>query len=290
VKINQIFSSFFPVVICNPASYDLNFGEVDMGARNKIDINSDVGESFGNYKLGMDEEVIPLVSSVNIACGFHAGDPHVMQKTIGLAKKYGVGSGAHPGFPDLLGFGRRNIDATLEEIRDYIAYQIGALQAFATRQGMKLQHVKPHGALYNMAFKNLNIWDAVAEVVSQLDKNLILVAMAGPDREKLESIGSRHGVRIAFEFFADRAYNQDGSLVSRKEQGAVIHDREEAADRVLRLVKEGKAVVGAGTTISLAADTICVHGDNPAAIRLIERIREVLAAADVEIAPMRTFL
>jgi 5-oxoprolinase (ATP-hydrolysing) subunit A len=261
-----------------------------MSARNRIDINSDVGESFGNYRLGMDEEVIPLVSSVNIACGFHAGDPHVMQRTIALAKKHGAGSGAHPGFPDLLGFGRRNLDATLDEIRDYLAYQIGALQAFATRQGVKLQHVKPHGALYNMAFKNLDIWDAVAEVVSQLDKDLILVALAGPDRKKIEAIGSRHGLKTAFEFFADRAYNQDGSLVSRREQGAVIHDREETADRVLRLVKEGKVVARGGATISLAADTICVHGDNPAAIRLIETIRAVLTAAHVEVAPMRTFV
>jgi len=261
-----------------------------MALRTKIDLNSDVGESFGNYRLGMDEEVVPLVSSANIACGFHAGDPHVMQKTIGLAKKYGVAPGAHPGFPDLLGFGRRNLDATLDEIRDYVAYQIGALQAFATRQGLKLQHVKPHGALYNMAFKNFDIWDAVAEVASQLDKNLILVAMAGPNREKLESIGSRYGVRIAFEFFADRAYNQDGSLVSRREKGALIHDQQEAADRVLKLVKEGKVTARGGSTISLAADTVCVHGDNPAAIRLIGKVREALIAADVEVAPMSTFL
>jgi 5-oxoprolinase (ATP-hydrolysing) subunit A len=258
-----------------------------MGLKNKIDLNSDVGESFGNYKLGMDDEVVPLVSSVNIACGFHAGDPHVMQKTIALAKKYEVAPGAHPGFPDLLGFGRRNIDATLDDIKDYVAYQIGALQAFATKEGLNLQHVKPHGALYNMAFENLNIWDAVAEVVSQLDKSLILVAMAGPDRKKIEAIGSKHGVKIAFEFFADRAYNQDGSLVSRREAGAVIHDQQEAAGRVLKLVKEGKVIARGGTTISLAADTICVHGDNPAAIRLIEKVREVLTNAGVEIVPMR---
>jgi UPF0271 protein len=263
---------------------------VEMGLKNKIDLNSDVGESFGNYKLGMDEEVVPLVSSVNIACGFHAGDPHVMRKTIALAKKHGVAPGAHPGFPDLLGFGRRNMDATIDEIRDYVAYQIGALQAFAKREGLKLQHVKPHGALYNMAFKNLNIWDAVAEVVSQLDRNLIVVALAGPDREKIESIAQKHEVKIAFEFFADRAYNQDGSLVSRREAGAVIHDQQEAADRVLRLVKDGKVIATGGTKISLAADTICVHGDNPAAIRLIKKIREVLGAADVEVAPIAAFL
>jgi UPF0271 protein len=213
-----------------------------------------------------------------------------MQKTISLAKRYGVAPGAHPGFPDLLGFGRRNIDATFDEIRDYVAYQIGALQAFAIREGLKLQHVKPHGALYNMAFKNLNIWDAVAEVVSQLDRNLIVVALAGPDREKIESIAQKRGVKIAFEFFADRAYNQDGSLVSRRETGAVIHDQQTAAARVLKLVKEGKVIAKDGTPISLAADTICVHGDNPAAIRLIEEVKKGLSNAGVAIASMAEFV
>ena len=263
-----------------------------MGAGNKdmIDINSDVGESFGSYKLGKDEEVFPLVSSVNIACGFHAGDPHVMRKTIALARKHGVAPGAHPGFPDLLGFGRRNMDASLDEIRDYVAYQTGALQAFAAKEGLKLQHVKPHGALYNMASRNLGMWDAMAEVVSQLDKDLILVAMAGPERQKLESVGLKHGIRVAFEFFADRAYNQDGSLVSRKENGAVIHDQQAVADRVLRLVKERNVIARDGTTISLAADTICVHGDNPEALKLIGKVREVLTAAGVAIGPMGKFL
>ncbi len=261
-----------------------------MSGEKIIDLNSDVGESFGNYKLGLDEEVIPLVTSANIACGFHGGDPHVMEKTIALAKRHGVAPGAHPGFPDLLGFGRRNMDATLDEIKDYVAYQIGALQAFATRANLKLQHVKPHGALYNMAFKNLKIWEAVAEVASQVNNDLILVAMAGTDREKLEAIGSKYGIRVAFEFFADRAYNRDGSLVSRREPGAVIHDQQEAAGRVLKLVREGKVIARDGTTISLKADTICVHGDNPSAISLIKKIREVLAAADVATAPIGTFI
>ena len=289
-KINQILVSAFPVAICKLSSYHPSSRRMPMAAKNRIDLNSDVGESFGNFKLGMDDEVIPLVSSVNIACGFHAGDPHVMQKTIGLAKKHGVAPGAHPGFPDLLGFGRRNLDATLDEIRDYVAYQIGGLQAFATKEELKLQHVKLHGALYNMAFGNLNIWDAVAGVVSQLDKNLILVALAGPDREKIESIALEHRVKVAFEFFADRAYNQDGSLVSRREKGAVIHDQQEAAYRVLKLVKEGKVIARDGTAIPLAAETICVHGDNPAAIKLIGKIRETLDNAGVEIVPMGKFL
>jgi UPF0271 protein len=261
-----------------------------MSRKNRIDLNSDVGESFGNYKLGLDEEVIPLITSANIACGFHAGDPSVMEKTIALAKKHGVAPGAHPGFPDLMGFGRRNMDATIEEIKDYVAYQIGALQAFAAMEGLAIQHVKPHGALYNMAFENFGIWEAVAEVISTLDKRLILVAMAGPDRDRLEAIGSKYGIRIAFEFFADRAYNPDGSLVSRREPGAVIHDQEKAAERVLKLIREESVIARDGAEIPLTADTVCVHGDNPTAVMLTRKLRETLKAAGVEVAPMGTFV
>ena len=202
---------------------------------NMIDLNSDVGESFGNYKLGMDEDVIPLISSANIACGFHAGDPAVMRRTIAIARENGVAIGAHPGFPDLVGFGRRSIDATLEEIKDYVTYQVGALQAFATAGGMKLQHVKPHGALYNMAVTNIAIWDAVAEAIAGVDTKLIMFVLAGPGRKNLEAIGAKYGIRIAFEFFGDRAYNPDGSLVSRKKPGAVIHDHEIVAEKVLKI-------------------------------------------------------
>lgn len=256
----------------------------------RIDLNSDVGESFGVYKLGLDEEVIPLISSANIACGFHAGDPAVMRRTLSLARQYGVGAGAHPGLPDLIGFGRRSLDASLEEIRDFTAYQIGALQAFASLEGLRLQHVKPHGALYNMAVKNVDIWEAVAQVIAGLDRKLILVVLAGANRRELEAIGARHGIRMAFEFFADRAYNADGSLVSRKEAGAVIHDQELAARRVLKMVREGKVTTRDGADIKLEADTICLHGDNPAAVNLAKRIRETLLEAGVEIVPMGTFL
>jgi UPF0271 protein len=257
---------------------------------NKIDMNSDVGESFGNYKLGMDEEVIPLISSANIACGFHAGDPHVMRKTIAIAKEHGVAAGAHPGFPDLIAFGRRNIDASLEEIKDYVAYQIGALKAFTTAQGIKLQHVKPHGAMYTMAVKNMKIWDTAAEVIAAVDPELILFVLAGPWREDLKAIGAKHGIRIAFEFFGDRAYNPDGSLVSRKLPGAVVHDHKQVAEKVLKMVKEGKVVCIDGTEIELKAETICVHGDNPAALELVRSIRKSLEQADVEIAPPASFL
>ena len=256
----------------------------------KIDLNSDVGESFGNYTLGMDDVVIPLISSANIACGFHAGDPTVMRRTIALARENGVAVGAHPGFPDLLGFGRRNMDASLDEIKDYVTYQVGAIQAFAAAQGLKLQHVKPHGALYNMAVQNPAIHEAVAEAVAALDKNLIMFVLAGADRPELEALGAKHGIRIGFEFFGDRAYNPDGSLVSRRQPGAVIHDHQLVAEKVLKMVQEGKVICIDGSEIDLAADTICVHGDNPSALALVKKIRETLEAADVEIAPAGDFL
>ena len=255
-----------------------------------IDLNSDVGESFGNYKLGMDEDVIPLISSANIACGYHAGDPAVMRHTVALAHQHGVGLGAHPGLPDLVGFGRRNMDVTLEEIKDFVAYQIGALQAVALLQGARLQHVKPHGALYNMAVRNPAIWDAVADVMSRLDERLILYVLAGSDRRELEAIGQRRGIRIAFEFFADRAYNTDGSLVSRKLPGAVVHDHEAVAAKVVKLVQEGTVKAIDGSEIALKAETICVHGDNPQALALVRTIRATLNDAGVGIRPTADFL
>jgi UPF0271 protein len=255
-----------------------------------IDLNSDVGESFGIYSLGLDEEVIPLISSANIACGYHAGDPAVMRHTVALAKKSGVGLGAHPGLPDLVGFGRRNMDVSLEEIKDFVTCQIGALQAVAALQGARLQHVKPHGALYNMAGKNPAIWDAVAEVMAGLDERLILFVLAGSDRQELESIGKRRGIRIAFEFFADRAYNTDGSLVSRKLPGAVIHENDVVAAKVLKFVKEGKVKTIEGSDIELKAETICVHGDNPKALALVKKIRETLGGAGVAVKPVATFI
>jgi UPF0271 protein len=255
-----------------------------------IDLNSDVGESFGNYKLGMDEELIPLISSANIACGYHAGDPAVMRQTVALARKHGVGLGAHPGLPDLVGFGRRNMDVTLAEIRDFVACQIGSLQAVAALQGGRLQHVKPHGALYNMAVANPAIWDAVAEVMAALDARLILYVLAGAGRPQIEEIGRRRGIRIAFEFFADRAYNPDGSLVSRKLPGAVIHDHDAVAAKILKLVTTGTVTTVTGAEIALKAETICVHGDNPEALALVKQIRATLKSAGVAIKPPAEFL
>ena len=256
----------------------------------QIDMNSDVGESFGVYKLGLDEEVIPHITSANIACGFHAGDPGVMRKTVALAKQFGVEAGAHPGFPDLMGFGRRNVDATLEEIQDYVVYQTGALQAFAQSQGLKLQHVKAHGSLYNMAVANPKIWEAIAEAVAKVDRDIILVVLASSKRESLLEMGKRQGTRIAFEAFPDRAYNKDGSLVSRREKGAVIHDHERVAKRALKMAVEGKVIAMDGTEIELRADTLCVHGDNPAAVQMVKKIRQELKNAGVTIIPMKWFV
>ena len=256
----------------------------------QIDLNSDVGESFGVYKLGLDEEVIPHITSANIACGFHAGDPGVMRRTVALAKQYGVEIGAHPGFPDLIGFGRRNIDATLEEIQDDVVYQMGALQAFAQSQGLRLQHVKPHGGLYNMAVANPKIWGAVAEALAEVDREIILVVLASSKREPLLEIGKRRGIRIAFEAFPDRAYHKDGSLVSRREKGAVIHDHEIVAKRALKMALEGKVIAVDGTEIGLRADTLCVHGDNPAAVEMVKKIRQELKDAGVVVIPMKWFV
>jgi len=256
----------------------------------QIDLNSDVGESFGAYKIGLDEAVIPLITSANIACGFHAGDPLVMARTVSLAAECGVGLGAHPGLPDLMGFGRRTMDISLDDIAHYVTYQVGALQAFARQRGLTLQHVKPHGALYNMAVANPDISDTIARVISQLDRNLILVALAGVNGDEMAAIAQRHSIRIAFEFFADRAYNPDGSLVNRKLPGAVLHDDETVAERIIKLAKEGSVTAIDGTEMKLEADTICVHGDNPQALSLVKRIRDSLMDSEIEVSPMGTFL
>jgi UPF0271 protein len=256
----------------------------------QIDLNSDVGESFGNYKLGLDDEVIPLISSANIACGFHAGDPRVLRRTVAMAREHEVAVGAHPGLPDLMGFGRRAMDVSLSEIKDYVTYQVGAIQAFAAAEGVKVQHVKPHGALYNMAVQNPAIWETVASVLSELDKDLILFVLGGANQDDIRVMGAQYGIRVAFEFFADRAYNPDGSLVSRKTPGAVIKDHDLAARRVLKMATEGTVTCVDGSEIELPADTICVHGDNPAALQLVKNIRRSLTGAGVEIRAPQTFL
>jgi UPF0271 protein len=249
----------------------------------KMDINCDMGESFGAYKLGLDDEVIKYITSANIACGYHAGDPLVMERTVSLAKDHGVSVGAHPGFPDLLGFGRRNLDATLAEIKGYVTYQIGALQAFAKVLDARVEHVKPHGALYLMAVEDEKVSEAIVEAIASLDKDLIFVALAGSKGEKMTKIGERVGLRVAYEAFPDRAYTPEGTLVSRRQPGAVIKDPDLVAQRALMMAKEGKVVAIDGTGIPFSAQTLCVHGDTPGAVNLVKKIRETLTQSGVDV-------
>jgi 5-oxoprolinase (ATP-hydrolysing) subunit A len=251
----------------------------------QIDFNCDMGESFGAYTLGLDGEVIRHVTSANIACGFHAGDPGWMRATVRLAEEHGVGIGAHPGFPDLRGFGRRNLAATPAEIRDDLVYQIGALTAFTREK--RLQHVKPHGALYNMAVDRDDVGAAIADAVLAVDERLILVVLAG---SRWEAAARRAGVRVAREVFADRAFRADGSLVPRREAGAVIHDRSTVIERSLQMVTAGVATAITGETIERRADTICLHGDTPGAVELAAALRAAFERAGVQVVPMATLI
>lgn len=252
----------------------------------KIDLNCDMGESFGAYKLGMDDAVIQFISSANIACAWHAGDPCVMDHTVAIAVEHGVGVGAHPGYPDLLGFGRRNMDCTSEDLRNYVIFQIGALQAFCNAHGTKLQHVKPHGALYLTAVENEDVARAVAEAIVSVNPDLLYVALAGAKGELVTRIGQEVGLRVVYEAFPDRAYSPEGTLVSRRQPGAVIKEPQEVAERALRMVKEGVVIAVDGSTIPLEAQTLCVHGDNPKAVDLVRSIRETLEADGVAVTPM----
>lgn len=239
----------------------------------RVDLNCDLGESFGNYKIGGDEKIIPLISSANVACGFHAGDPIVMKKTVEIAKKFGIGIGAHPGFLDLMGFGRREMKISEEEAKAYILYQLGALSAFCTAQGIKLQHVKPHGALYNMAAKDYNLSKAICSAIAEFDSSLIILGLSGSQTLKA---AQDLGLRYASEVFADRAYEEDGSLVARSKEGAMIKDENEAISRVIRMIKEQKVKSITGKDIQIKVDSICVHGDGEKALIFVEKIREKL--------------
>ncbi len=249
----------------------------------KVDLNSDLGESFGAYTIGMDAEILKFVSSANVACGYHAGDPLVMEDTVRLAKEAGVAVGAHPGFPDLMGFGRRNMVCTPREAKAYVKYQLGALTAFTKACGLPLQHVKAHGALYNMAAKDMALAAAIAEAIAEVDDRIILLGLAN---SLMIKAGKEAGLRVASEVFADRGYQADGSLVPRKNPGAIIHDTDEAIARTIRMVKEGCVTAVTGETVPLSADSICVHGDNPSALAFVKNIRARLQAEGVEIVPL----
>lgn len=253
----------------------------------KVDLNCDLGESFGNYKCGLDAEVLPFISSANVACGFHASDPLVMQKTVALAKAAGVRIGAHPGYPDLVGFGRRNLNASPAEVKAMVQYQIGALDAFCRAQGVALQHVKPHGAMYNMAAKDESLALAICEGIYEVNPQLILLGLAG---SKLIAAAAKLGLPYANEVFADRAYEEDGSLVARTKSGAMITDEDEAIARVIKMVKYGKVTAITGKEVPLLADSICLHGDGPKAVVFAERISNALKAEGIEIVSLETVI
>lgn len=249
----------------------------------KVDLNSDLGESFGRYTIGNDDRIIPLISSANVACGYHASDPVVMERTIGFAKEAGIRVGAHPGFPDLMGFGRRNMNVTPAEAKAYVLYQIGALDAFCRAKGVKMQHVKLHGALYNMAAKDYALSKAICEGIYEYNKELIVLALSGGQTIKA---AQDTGLRTAMEVYADRAYEEDGSLVDRRKEGAMITDETLAIKRVVRMVKEKKVTAITGKDIPIQADSICVHGDGEKALAFVERIKETFEKDGILICPL----
>ena len=249
----------------------------------KIDINCDLGESFGAYSIGKDAEVIPLISSANIACGWHGGDAVVMSETVAQAAAAKVAVGAHPGYPDLVGFGRRNLKVTPKELKAYIQYQVGALTAFCRVNRILLRHVKPHGAMYNMAAVDTHLARAVCEGVASVSEELILLALSGSE---MCTAAKQMGIRCAREVFADRAYEDDGTLVARSKPGAVITDKGAAVQRIVRLVRTGKVESISGKEIEIGADSICVHGDNFQALEFVREIRKALTEGDIEIAPL----
>ncbi|MDS4032610.1 5-oxoprolinase subunit PxpA [Staphylococcus capitis] len=246
----------------------------------QIDLNCDLGEAFGNYSFGGDKDIIPLITSSNIACGFHAGDENVMNETIQLAKENNVGIGAHPGLPDLQGFGRRKMDIKPKEIYNLVVYQLGALNGFCKIHGTRINHVKPHGALYNMGAKNKEIAQAIAQAVYDFDKSLVLVGLSNT---LLISEAEALGLRTASEVFADRRYEDDGQLVSRQESDATITNTDEALQQVLKMVTENKVVSKNGKEIDLQADTICVHGDGAHALDFVTQIRKKLTKEGIDI-------
>jgi len=246
----------------------------------RVDLNADVGEAAGTQPAGQDRALMAHITSANVACGFHAGDPGVMRATVALACDHGVAVGAHPGFPDPAGFGRRELQVSPRDVEDFVVYQVGALAAIAAAQGVRLQHVKPHGALFNMAVRDAALADAIARAVLLIDRSMILFGLPGSE---LVGAGARAGLRTACEAFADRAYQPDGTLVPRQQPGSVIHDSDTVARRVVRMVREQAVEAIEGTRVPLTVDTICVHSDTPGAAALAARIRAELNQAGVAI-------
>lgn len=247
----------------------------------RIDLNCDIGESFGHWSIGADEEMMRYITSANVACGFHAGDPLVMDRTIRLAKEHGVQVGAHPGYADLRGFGRRRLDVSPAELEADLIYQIGALEGLARARGIRLSHVKAHGALYNVAEADPQVAATIARAVKRVNPELVLVCLA--TSQTARAAAEAEGLRVAREAFADRNYNADGTLRSRKEPDAVITDPALAAERAVRMARDGVIVAYDGTEIPVQADTLCIHGDEPTAPVVARAVREALAKAGIEV-------
>lgn len=247
-----------------------------------MDINSDLGESYGAWRMGDDAAVLDVVTSANVACGFHAGDPAGILDTLRAAAARGVAVGAHVAYPDLVGFGRRNMDPSSRELQADVIYQIGALQGLAHAAGTRVRYVKPHGALYNTIAHDERQARDVITAIRAVDPGLTLMALAG---SPLLGWARDAGLRVVAEAFADRAYNEDGSLVSRREPGAVLHDADEVAQRMLRMVQTGRLAAASGREVSIQADSICVHGDSPGAVEMARRIHATLVQAGVALRP-----
>ncbi len=250
----------------------------------RIDLNSDLGESFGPWPMGADAALMDSISSANVACGFHAGDPGTMRVTVALAREKGVAVGAHPGFPDLVGFGRREIKASPAEVEDLVLYQVSALAGMAAAHGMKLQHVKAHGALYNMACRDRALAEAIARAVASFDRSLILFGL--PNSELVRA-GEAAGLAVAAEAFADRAYDPDGSLTSRSKPGSVIQDTQQVVARAIAMVRDRQVTAVDGSTVALHADTICLHGDTPGAAEHARAVRAGLEQAGITVRSLR---
>ncbi|CEJ14388.1 LamB/YcsF family protein [bacterium YEK0313] len=251
-----------------------------------VDLNSDMGEGFGPWQMGDDAAMLDIVTSANVACGWHAGDPIIMHRTAEIAKAKGVSIGAHPGFGDLWGFGRRVIRGdSMADLEKQMAYQIGAMQALAVLAGHKVTHVKAHGALGNMSNDDEDVALAIGRAIKGVDSSLVYVVMPGLPTERA---AERLGLAMAREVFADRTYDDNGNLTSRKKEGAVIHDAALAAERVLRMVEDQEVVTVTGKVLKVAIDTICVHGDNPAAVAMARTVRQRLEAAGIAVKPFRT--
>jgi UPF0271 protein len=245
-----------------------------------IDLNCDMGESFGRYTLGSDEELMPYLSSINLACGFHAGDPIVIQQTVQTAVKYNLAVGAHPGYPDLQGFGRRKIEMSPEEVEAMVLYQIGALWGFLRSARIEMTHVKPHGALYNQAAQEVRLANAIARSVRRFSKELILVGLAG---SALIEAGLECGLNVANEGFVERGYQADGRLVPRGMEGAVIHDLIIAARQAIQLAMDGITVHKGEMAVNVKVDTLCIHGDSPNALEIVRAVRSALEEAGYKI-------